>query len=77
MQDADPLLRPCCEAHCCHALLNPGPVQSVEGLLEVEEDKDTRLLGLLAVVYLLQVGQDVIPYPPLWQEASLRAVHNM
>ena len=53
------------------ALLNPGPVQ------EVEEDKDTSLLGLLVVVYVLQVGQDVIPYPPLWQEACLRAVHNM
>ena len=47
-------MRPCCEAYCCHALLNPGPVQSVEGLLGVEKDKDTRLLGLLAVVYLLQ-----------------------
>ena len=51
MQEADPSLRARSEPYCCHASLHPGPVQSVEGLLKVQEEKDAWLLAVLVEVY--------------------------
>ena len=39
------LLRSPCEVHCCYPSLHPGPVQPVEGLLELHEEKDAWLLA--------------------------------
>ena len=46
VQDGHPLLRARPEAHCCHTPLDPGAVEAVEGLLEVQEDLDTWLLRI-------------------------------
>ena len=53
------------------------PVEAVEGLLEVQEEHDARLLRALQVRDLLQVGQHVVPYPAIWQEGCLRGVHDL
>ena len=51
MQEANPSLRTRSKSNCCHAPLHPGPVQPVEGLLEVQEEKDSGLLAVLVEVY--------------------------
>ncbi len=56
VQEADPALSACSKACGCHAALQPRPVQPVEGLLEVQEEKDARLLRALIRGNDLQMG---------------------
>ena len=48
--------RPAQSTDCRHAPLDPGPVETVEGLLEVQEHQDAWLLGDRQVADLLKVG---------------------
>ena len=63
MQDADPSLRARSKPYCCYASLHPGPVQPIEGLLEVQEEKDAWLLAMLVEVYGLQMSWGVVANP--------------
>ena len=56
-QDAHPPLQARPEAHGGHAALDPGPVQKVEGLLEVQDGAGFRLLRLLQARDRLELGK--------------------
>ena len=53
---SDPSLRAWSQSYCCHAPLHPGFLQPVEGHLEVQKEKESRLLAVLVEVYGLQMG---------------------
>ena len=56
VQEMHPALRSGPKADRRHAPLDPSPVETVEGLLEVQEHQDAWLLGGRQVADLLKVG---------------------
>ena len=76
MQQLHPALQARPEADGGHAALQPWPVEAVEGLLEVQEEEDARLLRALQVGYLLEVRQHIVADPAVREEGCLRGVDD-